>query len=304
MPSRDDGPPLDVLSSAKRKEIEDQSAYWHKIREEATAVLKWHTFAGDLPSNAGAYRVSVPFFELVGGNALAFLRARESGQHLLLDRISRGVVYIPKGQEISAWRGMRVSAKTYVGWRWSQGEHLGIREIDWEASGTGSVSINRNGIVFSEEAGPVGTWLTSRITEEYRQLVAQSRHGIYASLNYRLLFEPIPDGAEQRWRSRWQVKRDEPIEWETVGFPATVSHAFLYSEVPNRLSNLGQAIAVIPSLAGPTDTRHHEGISWNTSMMQPDRMLVYETHDTKLVPVWDNAPSQSSFAVGAVQCEQ
>ncbi len=296
--SRGDGPPLGALSSAKRKEIEERSAHRKRIRQEAAAALRWHTFDGDLPSNAGSYRVNVPFFELAGGTAFAFLRAKGSGQDMLLDKISSGVVHTPRGHEISAWRGMRVDARSYHGRNWLHFDNLGIREIDWEASETGSISINRNEITFSGEAGPVRTWLKDRMAEEYRQLAAASKQGAYATLNYRLLREPPPDGTQQRWRSRWRTRQDEPITWESVTFPATTSHAFIYTEIPEGLNCLGRSIGVIPSLAGPGDDHHYDGISWNTAMMQPDRMLVYESFKTRLVPVWDQPPSQRSFTAG------
>jgi hypothetical protein len=103
-----------------------------------------------------------------------------------------------------------------------------------------------------------------------------------------------PEGTEQRWRSKWQRKRDEPVEWSEVSFPATVS--LFFGSTPENLANRGKPVAVIPSLGERNDTNPEDGLSWNTTATQPDRILVYEVFTTTLIPVWDHALNSRSVA--------
>jgi hypothetical protein len=187
-----EGPPPGALPAAKRRDLQERSVHWEQVKQEAIAALRWHTFSGDLPSNEGAYRVSIPFFELAGGNAFAFLRTRDSDNKLLLEQIGHGRVYIPRGRKIDAWRGMEVKSKTYEGSHLSNSDHVGVWEVDWEAPEAGSVSVNRNDFLLSEEAKASAAWLAKRVVDEYGLLAERSKGGFFSSLNYRLLGEPPP----------------------------------------------------------------------------------------------------------------
>jgi hypothetical protein len=190
---------------------------------------------------------------------------------------------------------MQIDARTYHGYDWREYEGLGVREVDWEAPDVGRISVSREKMELSPNASFPAKWLRQKIAEEYERLASENAQGAFSALNYRLLGRRPAIGSTQQWRSKWDEPPSEPITWRSVVFPATVSQAFAYSKPPKELSVLGQSVSVVPALGELDDDDPYDGIGWNSRALQPDRLLVYTTYKTRLIPVWDQAPRQESF---------
>jgi hypothetical protein len=104
--SRNTETPEELLSSARKKEIEVERQYLEVIRDEVSNTLEWKEFDGELPDGAGRVRIHVPYFTLVGHASLGYLRIAKKGRDLIANKIVKGYMFVPACGVYESWKGM------------------------------------------------------------------------------------------------------------------------------------------------------------------------------------------------------
>ena len=268
----------------RRREVE----HWQGVVGEAAGTLRLQTVDGDLPEELGHYRVTIPFFDLLGGSSLGFLRILQREDIYNMGRMGKGFLLIPKDAGITAWRGMK--ARTPHRARGRE-----IVEINWNKRNAGSISVSRAELHENEAAVQALSWLRGQVRLQVAQLVGTFEKSIYHSLNSRIANSCKVESPY--WRSAWSGEKDSPsVFWSPIPFPATVSTAFVYGRYPTGLKWRDKDLFVLPSLGGPDDGNHYDGLSWCSPTTVPDRVVFKASrHSPSLMPLWEGtAPTRDS----------
>jgi hypothetical protein len=132
----------------QRRHLETETLEWQAIQREARECLQWKVIEGTLPNDLGRYRIHQPYFDLVGGQALAFLRVQDSEGTLKLDKIGGAYAWIPKGVMIQGWKGIRIlGVDRNLQHRINEDLNGSILEIDWTSQCAGHITVSRGVLV-------------------------------------------------------------------------------------------------------------------------------------------------------------
>jgi hypothetical protein len=86
--------PVELLAQKRREELEAEQRHWATVLQQFQDHFRLDTKEGELPNNLGRFRIHLPYFELPGGSALAFLRPRQDKENLCLEKVGKGCRHI------------------------------------------------------------------------------------------------------------------------------------------------------------------------------------------------------------------
>jgi len=292
--------PKELLPIERQQQLEALDKHWNDVRGEIAAVLKWHSFEGELPNSMGAFRLNVPYFKLPRGNSLAFLRVKNQSGNIILHQVGQGLAFFPQPESTSAWRGMivgdeqRSDLQSYFSIQRRLG-NVGLIEIDWEARESGSISVNRDHLSPSKEANVAKEWLIRAIKQEYRNLLGTWNRSPYSYLSYRHAELNTPDDVECYW-VHFSNSNQQTDSLSHINFPVIPSMMFVYQSRLPELKYIEDSVEILPSLRGSDDRLHYTGLGWAPKTLQPDKILLLKSYSNRPVPIWEKPASSASFS--------
>jgi hypothetical protein len=267
--SRDDEMPKELLSTSRRQEIEAGESHWREVRNEAKQNLRWKVFDGELPDGLGYFRIQLPYFELPDGPSLGFLRVRQKGRKLLLEKIGEGHVYIPPNALITGWKGVQVDSfepgEDYPVSSTVYGYDLGaITQVDWTSPDAGTIAVNRDQLRLEQKAQQALGWLDDRTMQMYQTFLDDHQDSAYAVLNCGLVRAKLPSSHHLNWIH----EEGQSAEWRPLAFPAINKY---FREVPTTVPKWkDKSISVI----SPLRIDGGFGLGWDSPAIPPDRIVV------------------------------
>ena len=298
--------PAELLSSRRREEREEAESHWEDVRGELVDALRWEIEEGELPARLGGYRISVPYFELSGGRALAFLRAMEMDDDGIgLRRLGDGHLYTPNGELHMGWNGMAVGGSMSKGI--ARGFELLDQEtvfaqVDWTDDAAGTIAVHRTAVSLSPAGNDGVRFVSQRATELVSALVREAAASKYALLNHRIAgTEPGREGT-----MAWIDESGEAETWTDLKFPAVDAHGpmryFLATDADAALWR-GEPVRAVPTLRSFRDRYLSSGISWHGSMLGPTHVVASKYFGRPwIVPLWAADPRRQdiSHAAGVI----
>jgi hypothetical protein len=291
--------PVQMLPKKRREELEAEERYWITVRQEMYEQLRWKTKEGDLPHNLGTFRIHIPYFDLPGGPALAFLRPRQQDGILNLERVGKGYSYIPKPEAMFSWKGMRVHSGREVHYQWStrryfwQTRPASIVEADWVSAEAGTIAVSRHGIELSDKALTSLDWLSEQVIEMGRHFLTNARDSVYSLLNSRLMERESEEGIKPNWISVNSNSKVRRATWEELRVPLISVLSVKYSFRPEIEAKWNsRPLAIVRCLGDEDDADPYKGLAWHATNVRPDRICARVGVDTPslysfgLSPVW------------------
>lgn len=220
----DSDTPVEVLPLRKKKEIEAEQRYWLDLHEELRRCLRWDVKEGELPNKLGAFRIHLPYFDLLGGFSVAFLRPREKEGHLRLEKVGKGYCYIPSSDFFFSWKGMRLTRFRHSHERSAHALGWGLQptwttEVDWVSADAGRIGVNRQQIDLSDKALGALEWLDQQCIDLYRNFLIRSRDSAYGWLNCRLMETEIAESVKPHWVAVRETAKVSDATWERLRPP-------------------------------------------------------------------------------------
>lgn len=259
-----------LLSKENREKRLRTADLWRNIEAQVKATLRWKIYEGELVNGMGFYRAHLPYFELAGGNSLAFV-------WLTVDQGKTEVVKVDKGHylELSsettqAWQGMR-----YAGPRSEYG-HFFV-ELDWTSPEAGQVSVDRWNVRGSNNSVVAAEDLKKKLRREIWGFV-KSEKSAFNQLNARLSETSHDIGNPQ-----WIKVEEDKLYWLPVRFPNKIRGDDTANESIN-----DRRLYSIPFMRPYGATYEWEGLGWSQWATEPDRVVVSQnTFGFELVPIFD-----------------
>ena len=290
-PDRDDNMPADLLPVRRQMELDEIQRERDAIIAEARVRLRWFVEEGELPYALGRYRVHVPYFQLTGGSSLAFLLIQGPSFDSALARIGQGYSFIPRGQSLTSWRGIRAnhgrSRSSFLTDEPRLPSYV-VSEVDWRHEDAGGIDVSRDSFAVSQPGIEATEWLASRIRNVVQQFVHANPESDYALLNTRVL-----GLASYGVRTlKWINKEDDASSWRPIEFPAINSLCYIYTRLPGKkLIWNNQKVSLVTCLGGPTDDDHYDGLGWNSINTPPDRIVAVPNYRLTIGPMWNERPT-------------
>jgi hypothetical protein len=221
-------PEYDLFRDEAEGVLEEEYIFgdWLSTVDQMSEVLQWGMKAGDLPRGLGRFRIVVPYFNLPGGRSCSFLDIRaEEGKFCVGDILMRGAsAYSPSFAIRSSFRGIVVQGA----WpdqlpfnepefirRFSFNERFAqFCTVDWEASESGELSVDRAEFVMSLDAASALLWLLEQARSFHWEILS-GECSVYDTLNCALL-NPSSSPSEP-W---WIVQAGGGKFWAPVSYPA------------------------------------------------------------------------------------
>ncbi len=270
------------------------------MRQELKEVLRWNVKEGALPDKLGTFRIHLPYFDLHGGPALAFLRPRWRNRTLHLEKVGKGYYHLPEPIVIVSWKGMRLHTGLGTRYRWVGQAHYwrvpaaSIIEVDWVSPEAGTIAVNRNDMEFSKVAQNALRWLNEEVLEICRTFLATSRDSVYSSLNLRLLDKELDEGISPNWIVVKETEKLPDATWQELKLPLISIVPFAYSfrsEIEARWKS--KPTAIVRCLGNENDDDPYDGLAWHSVNVAPDRMCArsrssssYSAYSFGLSPLW------------------
>jgi hypothetical protein len=208
------------LHSAQRDLIAKHRGEWELIRSEFYAKVRWHLATGELPHELGTYRIAVPYFDLPGGICGCFLRIlNEEGKLYILPVQEDKLGIFPHFPLSTSLQGMNIDIidamnnlpESTIGF------HLNcLKEINFEMREAGKPHVSRNGLMLSDHAISVLTWLKQREAELLSEALCQ-KDSEFNDLN-RVICYDLPSSS---FGAKW-ARRDDYrgfYSWNQIELP-------------------------------------------------------------------------------------
>ncbi len=291
---KDDRPPAEILSIARKKEFEAKDRYWKELRDETKEHLRWRVQEGDLPNGLGCFRIHQFYFELADGASLGFLRVRNNAGELLMEKIdNRYDAYIPDGQVFMGWKGIKVYAEEYDfevnNVLRSLSRHV-IVEINWNSNDAGKVMVNRNEFKLSKKAQDTIIWLNLQASKMGRTFLEEHKDSTYAAFNCRVMNSELQSENNLNWLSFEGEQKPLKASWRPLTFPL-INHSSIDLRIINQTPTWkGKSVTVVPNINALP--RLITGLSWNPSNLAPDRVMICQDPVFKLLirALWTQPP--------------
>ena len=278
----DEKVPLEMLSLAERQRRLERDEHFAAVRSEATKRLKWKFEYGELPNSFGRYVLCLPFFELVGGESLAFLRSRQVAARITLDPIGDGYVCVPLGtasETLVSWKGFPaqygLSSNAYL--RRIVSERI-LCFVDFIDDSAGKVAVHRN-LLRLTAAGDQGLeWLSGRAASLCRDFVEKCKASRFFTLNCELS-GLVWSGNNGSWLA-FDGRSGQTL-WSPLAFPAVCDrYPRRHLEGHERSAKWkGKELRVIPAIpVHDNKSTNPMPIRWgeDTRVFPPSRFLVHE----------------------------
>ena len=271
--------PLEMLSTKKREELEAKERYWLAAREELHRTLRWKSREGELPKKLGNFRIHLPYFDLPGGPAFAFLRPRQLNGNLNLDKVGKGYCYIPRGEVIFSWKGMRLhpGLHTRDGWsrdvlRWHP-RPASTAEIDWLSAEAGTIGVSRHQMELSDGAHDALAWVGEQIVDMRRDFLASTKESVYSLLNFRVMEREPEEGVKAKWFAIETGPKTLNPTWADLKPPLISVLSLMYSFRPETEAQWnGKPIPIARCLGDQDDDDPYDGLAWHPGTVRPDRI--------------------------------
>ena len=281
---------------ARRAEVVRQC---NELGAKISQSLRFVTSDLSLEGGAGRVRLTLPYFELSGGESLAFFDEVPGAGELLTNALYGAHGWKPPLKTIASWRGMSVELGTEAQRR--MGRHhltsMALIEVDFHSASVGSLSLDRQELHLS------GRWeaIAAAIEEECLrlQIVAAQRSGgsHYRATNEAMMewtgkaSNAVPNAA--MWPTNVLSKGVSVFTWEDISFPVGVS-LWDYrgpEESPLRTWRLGTTLVrEIPGLLLAEDlSESFSAFMAHDSFRGPD-LITCDNSDRVPVAVWWRDP--------------
>jgi hypothetical protein len=280
----------ELLPVSRQHELKEADALWRTIKGELRAHIAWHTETGQLEGGLGQYRIHIPVFQTQGGMSLAFVRDRLKNELL---PIGRGYCFAPAAKVFHSWKGMYLNRTPFrLQFR------RGIVEFDWTNPAAGTISIARSEYVPTEAAIVASEIVKAKASALLVKIAEENKESSFSSINYRLA--EIPDQSPRG--PAWIKKGTLSAAWKKIQFPAISRLAYAYDDrPPSPILFNGAKVEVIQCLPQPDDKKSYEGLSWNSSLSCPDKIVMSPKTDFDLTALWTEAPTSDGLcAIGPV----
>lgn len=285
----------ELLSRARKKQLEATKRYWKEVQNEVSACLDWEVAEGDLPDGLGTFRIHLPYFQLPGGASLGFLRVRQVQSDLLLEQIGQGYLYIPRSSLLGSWNGMRIG---YTGrdmrshrWDWGEQSKIGIIEVNWTSPDAGRIAVSRERIELSKKGKQAVEFLGRQAGMMSQTFVRKHEVSAYAALNSRLVENGLPKRG-LNWLSVLETNQQVEAKWKPLTFPLVSSLTYIYERLPAaKLLWKGKEVNVARCVGGRDDDDHYDGIAWPSASSPPDLVVVYPAWRFGVTGMWTKKPS-------------
>jgi hypothetical protein len=297
----DSDTPVEVLPLKKKKEIEAEQRHRLDAEKELRQCLRWDIREGELPNKLGNYRIHLPYFDLPGGLALAFLRPRQKEGHLHLEKIGKGYCHIPSGQDISSWKGMRLARRYRDGVeRYTHALPSGLQgtwitEVDWTSAEAGRIGVNPHQIDLSERALGTLVWLNQQGVDLCRTFLTRTRDSVYVSLNCRVMGTEIPESVKASWLAVREKAKIADATWEHLKTPLISVLSLMYEIRPETNAKWdSKSVSIVYCLGQKDDDDPYDGLAWHARNFPPDRICLRGTvpYFYGLTPLWTDEPTK------------
>jgi hypothetical protein len=283
-------PPFDLLSKSRQKEIEDERSTIARLRLDLDARLRVIAEEGQLPSNAGTYRLHLPYFELDNGACTVYLHERNDGGRMLIERVGKYPFLMPTRHRMMGWYGVRIKTEGLSRLSTHDQDRAPFLDIDWESAHVANLSVNRDSLTLSKGADDAIAHVIKHSSELEIKFLEQFAASAYACFNSRFLRAPLPPGTQRYW-TYWD-RAQEVYELRPITYPL-IDLGQVGEPEPLSLSWKGEPLYAL----GPFALRSARGSGSNTVTWTSQH-----EHPTHLT-TFDYAQSQYPFMLGVWSAE-
>lgn len=314
--------PVELVSSVRKQEIEEDHNQIDILRKEVGKCLQWKVFEGEMPDKAGRCRIHVPYFDLQGKGVLAFLRIAEQGRDLLVKKISSGYMFLPSGAIHESWKGMVVEsdimphlskANVALGRR----ELGAFMEVDWSSAIAGNIVVNRTQFLGNARSYKYKSWVIEQSEKLKGEVAKNNEQSVFGLLNRNLGASKIAIRKPLSWLVLEGADHGTRHKWKPLKFPLVPRNSFFSDEPPTNITWKRSKVNVSENIQVIQQAEPYEGLTWYSESTPPDKVVLLEqshphmknkmsrrrSHfigDLKMVPLWTTSPkfAPCSHAVG------
>lgn len=267
-----------LLSKESREKRLRRAEILRQVETQIKASLRWKIVEGELINGMGFYRVHLPYFELQGGDCLAFLWLNENEGTRVIKNVGKGHYLEINGATVQSWNGM-----LYLMGRAEYDGHF--VEVDWTSPEAGQISVDRWNVRANKGSVSALSDLKQKLRRELRDFVVANKNSAFAQLNARLT--DIPNFIDN---PQWIRTEEGKQCWLPVPFPNTIRN----DAATNKLIG-DQRLHFIPLMRSYSADYDWQGLAWAQWGTDPDRILVMPRFQGfELIPVFDLPPKISS----------
>ena len=267
-----------LLSKESREKRLRRAEILRQVETQIKASLRWKIVEGELINGMGFYRVHLPYFELQGGDCLAFLWLNENEGTRVIKNVGKGHYLEINGATVQSWNGM-----LYLMARAEYDGHF--VEVDWTSPEAGQISVDRWNVRANKGSVSALSDLKQKLRRELRDFVVANKNSAFAQLNARLT--DIPNFIDN---PQWIRTEEGKQCWLPVPFPNTIRN----DAATNKLIG-DQRLHFIPLMRSYSADYDWQGLAWAQRGTDPDRIPVMPRFQGfELIPVFDLPPKISS----------
>lgn len=279
-----------------------------ELKEEFTARLRWRIEEGELNNRSARYILHIPYFELIGGASLAFLRSEMNGENLLaIHAFLNGTYFFPKGTAEEAWKGMAVRSGARYYPRFIRGARRAVPgmflRVNWVSDEAGPILASRDAFAESDNRARGWPEIEAHRERMIDQLLADSKDSKFAWLNERIAERSQARAGNFQWLMAPEEHEDaannQPqVCWNKISFPS-ISRSSLGFSPRRHVGGSGKftleevPLSVIPwSVPAQNSLSELNAIGWNSPLMPPDRVAQFDVGwRFGMAPIWLSAPT-------------
>jgi len=302
---------VDILSSERQQQIEAQDDYIKQVRKEVRQCLKWRVIETVMPDGAGIVRAHIPYFDLLGNEALAFLRVNQKKGDLIVKRIREGYMLLPGGRVQESWKGMTVASRplriSRGIWSFRAASRGTYIEADWVSSAVGEIAVDRKQLHATDQSAKYSSWLIKQMKQWKKEIAQGMKGSVFGTLNMKLSDPAMVPTKPLHWLAFEGAKHKEERVWKPLKFPLVSCNSFINSDDPVNITWKGAKVSVSGNIQEMHDDEVYEGMAWFSWATPPDKvvlaeyaplqMKVYQGQKqihvkpiVQMVPIWTTPP--------------
>ncbi|HBH81503.1 MAG TPA: hypothetical protein DDY39_16885 [Nitrospira sp.] len=302
---------VDILSSEQQQQIEAQDNYIKQVRAEVRQCLKWRVIEEVMPDKLGVVRVHIPYFDLLGHEALAFLRVNQKKGYLIVKRIRDGYMFLPDGRVQESWKGMTVASRprriSRSNWKYMATPRGTSIEVDWISSAAGEIAVDRKELHATYQSAKCSSWLMKQVKQWRKEIVQGMKGSVMQTLNMKLADPAMAPTKPVHWLAIEGARYTEERVWKPLKFPLISCNSF-GGFVGANITWKGAKVSVSGNIQEMYDDQVYEGLPWFSWATPPDKVVLAEhaslqtkvhqgqrrIHQLKpriqMVPIWTTPP--------------
>lgn len=301
----DEAKTLHLVSSAERDRRLAAKREIDELKQEYISRLRWRSEEGVLSDSSAQYKIHIPYFELVGGASLAFLRPGVKDKTLAIHRFLNGTHHRPNGGTEEAWKGMAVyrsGPKDFLSEHWGGPHNNAFLRINWLSEEAGKITASRDGFVDRKSRNEQWSEIEAHRKRILDRVLEEFKDSEYAWLNVCISRRSLVSPKHFRWLTDEEnqdaaEEQSDQLRWSEIRFPAVSRSAFGYV-FPNRFETKSgfalnnRSVCVVPwSVPAPSSDSELSAVGWNTSRIPPDRVVQLERGwPFSMAPIWLRRP--------------